>query len=117
MTQMPQDRPAGFENVEVDSLADDAVMLDVREDDEWAAGHAPNAVHIPLSELPARLGDIPDDSAGPIPVVCRSGGRSARAALWLGQQGFEAVNVAGGMKRWAAQGKQVVADGGEPHII
>jgi rhodanese-related sulfurtransferase len=83
-------------------------LLDVREQDEWAAGHAPGAVHIPLGELPARVGELPEE--GPLYVICRSGGRSARAAAWLNASGWDAVNVAGGMKSWQAEGRPVVGE-------
>lgn len=104
-----------------DLPADDLVLLDVREPDEWAAGHAPNAVHIPLGELPARaaeLADLPDDR--PVYVVCRSGGRSARAAAWLNAAGIaDAVNVAGGMKSWRTEGRPLVGDheGVPPEVL
>lgn len=102
--------------VTVTDLADDAVVLDVREQDEWDAGHAPQAVHVPLAELPGRIGDLPEVDAE-LPVVCRSGGRSSRAVQWLEAQGYDVVNVEGGMKEWFAAGKQVVSDSGEPQII
>jgi rhodanese-related sulfurtransferase len=101
--------------VAVADLPDDAPLLDVREDDEWAAGHAPTARHLPMSELPARLGELPDDD--PLYVVCRSGGRSARVVAYLAGQGWPAVNVDGGMQVWSAQGRAVVADSGSPEII
>lgn len=91
-------------------LADDAVVLDVREQDEWDAGHAPGAVHIPLGELPTRLGELPENE--PLPVICRSGGRSSRAVQWLAAQGYDVVNVDGGMRLWAESNKPV-AGGGE----
>lgn len=97
------------------------VVLDVREPDEWAAGHAPEAIHIPLGELPARaaeLAELPDDQ--PVYVVCRGGGRSARAAAWLNAAGIvEAVNVAGGMKSWATEGRPLVGerDGVPPEVL
>jgi rhodanese-related sulfurtransferase len=94
--------------VSVSEVPDDAVMLDVREQDEWDAGHAPGAVHIPLSDLPSRLGDLPDDTET-LAVVCRSGGRSNRAAAWLAQQGFDVANVDGGMRAWQGAGKPLVA--------
>jgi rhodanese-related sulfurtransferase len=95
-------------------VPDDAVLLDVREDDEWRAGHAPGALHVPLGEVPARLGELPD---GEVHVICRSGGRSARAVAWLEQNGFEAVNVAGGMGAWQAAGRPMVSEGGgEPTV-
>jgi rhodanese-related sulfurtransferase len=100
--------------------ADGVTLLDVREDDEWAAGHAPGAVHIPLGELPTRveeLAKLPDNQ--PLYVVCRSGGRSARATAWLNASGWEAVNVAGGMKSWHAEGRPVEGDNADapPEII
>ncbi len=98
----------------VSDVADDAVVVDVREPDEWAAGHAPNAVHIPLGELTSRLDEIPDGDT--VPIVCRSGARSGRAVAWLTQQGFDVANLDGGMKAWAAQGKQIVGDD-DPRII
>jgi rhodanese-related sulfurtransferase len=102
--------------VAVDDLPADAAMLDVREPDEWAAGHAPTARHLPMSELTGRLAELPDDD--PLYVVCRSGGRSARVVAFLAQQGYPAVNVAGGMQTWAARGRAVVADGDRrPEII
>lgn len=103
--------------VPVTALPDDAVVLDVREPDEWAAGHAPGAVHIPLGEVPARLDELPETDE-PLPVVCRSGGRSQRAVQWLVQQGFEVVNVDGGMRAWGAAGKPLT--GGpdhEPYVL
>ncbi|MGH3949038.1 MAG: rhodanese-like domain-containing protein [Pseudonocardiaceae bacterium] len=86
-------------------------LLDVREDDEWRAGHAPGALHIPLSDVPARmdeLADMPDDQ--PIFVVCRTGGRSSQATAFLNANGYAAVNVAGGMKSWETEGRPVVGE-------
>ena len=97
--------------VQPQQVADDAVVLDVRERDEWALGHAPGAVLIPLGELPGRLAELPEAGAGSLPVVCRSGGRSARAVAWLAQQGFDVANLDGGMMAWQTTGKRLVADG------
>lgn len=105
-----------MENITPQDLSDDAVVLDVREPDEWAAGHAPNAVHIPLGDVAARMGELPETD-GPLPVICRSGGRSARAAQSLEAQGHDVVNVDGGMRLWGEQGKAMVADSGEPQVI
>jgi rhodanese-related sulfurtransferase len=113
--------PAELPTASVSELpADGVTLLDVREDDEWAAGHAPGAVHIPLGELPTRveeLAKLPDNQ--PLYVVCRSGGRSARATAWLNASGWEAVNVAGGMKSWHAEGRPVEGDNADvpPEII
>ncbi len=94
----------------------DAALLDVREADEWNAGHAPGARHLPMSELTTRMGEVPADD--PLYVVCRSGGRSARVVQYLAAQGHPAVNVDGGMQQWAAGGRPVVAEGGgAPEII
>jgi len=90
-------------------------VLDVREDDEWAAGHIAGAVHIPLQELPGRLADLPD---GQTLVVCKVGGRSAQAVGYLAQQGYEVVNLAGGMLDWQAAGRPMVAETGqEPFVL
>ena len=101
--------------VSATDMPDDAVILDVREQDEWDAGHAPGAVHIPLAELPARLDELPDDT-DTLAVVCRSGGRSSRAVEWLSQQGFDVANLEGGMRAWHGAGKELVAVRGEPLV-
>ena len=104
--------------VGVPDLADDATILDVREPNEWSAGHAPGAVHVPLAELPARLGDLPDVDGATLAVVCRSGGRSSRAVAWLAQQGYAVSNLDGGMRAWAAAGKPMVSEhGAEPAVL
>ncbi|QGN58603.1 rhodanese-like domain-containing protein [Nostocoides sp. HKS02] len=102
--------------VSVTEVPDDAVVLDVREQDEWDAGHAPGAIHIPLGELPARLDELPDTDASTLAVACRGGGRSSRAVAWLTQQGFDVANLDGGMKAWQGAGKQLVADSGSPSV-
>jgi len=94
--------------VRVDDLPHGAVLLDVREDDEWTAGHAPEARHLPMSQLTGRLDEVP--AADPLYVICRSGSRSARVVAFLSQQGVSAVNVAGGMQSWAAAGRPMVAE-------
>ena len=99
---------AEIPEVMVSDLPDDATVLDVREDDEWQAGHAPDAVHIPMTELAGRLDEVPE--ADPLYVICRSGGRSARVTAYLNGQGWDAVNVAGGMGVWAAAGRPLVAE-------
>ena len=89
------------------------LMLDVREDDEWAAGRAPSAVHMALSQLsPAGL---PTDR--PVIAMCRSGNRSGKAALELAAAGFDVTNIAGGMKAWEAAGLPVITDGGRPGVV
>ena len=105
----------GVPTVPVADVPADAPMLDVREADEWAAGHAPTARHLPMSELIERIDELPDDD--PLYVVCRSGGRSARVVAYLAAQGYPAVNVDGGMQAWSAHGRTVVADAGHPEIL
>jgi rhodanese-related sulfurtransferase len=92
-----------------DPLPDGLLVLDVREDDEWAAGHVEDSVHVPLMELGERAADLPE--ASQTLVVCRSGHRSAHATAYLRQQGVEAVNLAGGLAAWQAAGRPLVADG------
>ena len=77
----------------------DRFLLDVREPDEWAAGHAPQAVHVPLHDVPDHVDRLPRDA--PIAVICHVGARSAHAAAYLLAQGFDACNVIGGMDLWA----------------
>ena len=90
-----------------------AYLLDVREDDEWEAGHAPGAHHLPMMEIPARMAEIPEDSD--VVVVCRSGGRSGQVVAYLAQNGWDNVrNLDGGMMSWAASGREVVTDSGQP---
>jgi rhodanese-related sulfurtransferase len=96
--------------VPVTEVPEGAVVLDVREDDEWEAGHAPGAVHVPLGDLPARHGELPAEED--LYVVCRSGGRAARAAAWLVEGGYDAVVVDGGMGAWAQAGRPMEASGG-----
>ncbi|WP_331767977.1 rhodanese-like domain-containing protein [Embleya sp. NBC_00896] len=90
----------------------DAVLLDVREQDEWNAGHAPDAVHVPLSRLVTGT-DLPAAAEGrPLVVICRSGHRSHQAAKLLVGRGAEAVDVKGGMGAWASAGLPVVDERG-----
>ncbi|HTT55138.1 MAG TPA: rhodanese-like domain-containing protein [Streptosporangiaceae bacterium] len=89
-----------------------AILLDVREDAEWRAGHAPGARHIPLRGLPARLSDLPRGRT--VVTVCRSGHRSAQASALLARDGREVINLSGGMRAWARAGLPVVAGGGRP---
>ncbi|WP_314220125.1 rhodanese-like domain-containing protein [Streptomyces zaehneri] len=86
----------------------DAVLLDVREPDEWQAGHAPGAVHLPLPRLAAGAALPAHAQARPVVVICRSGNRSRQAAEILAARGSQAVDVIGGMREWADAGLPVV---------
>ncbi|MEO8332198.1 MAG: rhodanese-like domain-containing protein [Gallionella sp.] len=78
-----------------------ALVLDVREDDEYKAGHILGATLIPLGKLKGRVGELEKYRDRPIVVVCRSGSRSATACVTLGKQGFsQAHNLAGGVMAW-----------------
>jgi rhodanese-related sulfurtransferase len=88
----------------------DAYLLDVREYDEWEAGHAPAAVHIPMGELGERAAEIPRDRE--VYVICRSGMRSAQVTVALNNGGWTARNVDGGMQAWAGAGRPMVAESG-----
>jgi len=87
-----------------------AVLLDVREPEEWAAGHVPGARHVPLGQLPGRLAEF--DTSARVVVVCRSGHRSALATEWLAAAGVDAANLVGGMQAWAGAGLAVATDDG-----
>lgn len=86
-----------------------AVLIDVREPEEWAEGHVAGAVHIPLGELGLRLDELPRDRD--LLFFCRSGARSGMAAEALRQHGVDrAVNVAGGILAWTRRGLPVTSD-------
>ena len=76
--------------------------LDVRNADEWDAGHAPEAEFLPMSELEARVGELPTDQQ--VVVICRTGSRSARCTQFLRSMSIDALNLAGGMEAWQAAG-------------
>jgi rhodanese-related sulfurtransferase len=97
------------------SGSEGAVLLDVRQANEWEAGHAPDAMWVPLGELEGARFQLPFNRR--IVCICRSGGRSARAAAELQGMGFDAVNMAGGMKAWAAEGLPVVKDDGSEGTV
>ena len=105
--------PSDLPTVSVTTLTPGALLLDVREPDEWQAGHAARAVHVPLRELTPDA--IPDGD--PLLVVCHVGGRSAMATMALQRAGYPAVNVAGGMEAWERAGLPVVTDEGVPGTV
>ncbi|HEY0698770.1 MAG TPA: rhodanese-like domain-containing protein [Micromonospora sp.] len=104
---------AAIPSVTVPEVSDDAYLLDVREFDEWTAGHAPGAHHLPMMEVPHRLAEVP--RSGDVVVVCRSGARSGNVVAWLGANGWDNVrNLVGGMQAWAAAGRPVRSEDGRP---
>ncbi len=95
-------------------VASGATYLDVREVVEFDSGHAPGALHIPMDELRGRLGELP---AGLLVVGCRSGARSAKVVGLLLAEGYEAINLTGGLRAWAAAGLEVVDASGAPGVV
>ncbi len=97
-----------------DPLPEGLHVLDVREDVEWHHGHVEGSLHIPLRDLPSRLDEVPD---GQTLVVCKVGGRSAQAVMWLQQHGRDVVNLEGGLLEWEAAQRPLVSDSGAPPQI
>jgi rhodanese-related sulfurtransferase len=99
----------------MDLITAGAVLVDVREDHEWAAGHAPQATHLAMSRLGAAPVDLPTDAT--IVCVCHLGGRSAAVAQALNGAGWTAVNLTGGMEAWQSAGLPVVTDTGDTGTV
>lgn len=97
------------------SNKDDLELIDVREDDEYSAGHISGARHIPLGRLADRLGDLPKDR--PLVTVCRTGPRSERAARTLQKAGYSAAFLAGGVTAWVSGGQALVDNAGNPGSV
>jgi rhodanese-related sulfurtransferase len=93
----------------------DVQLVDVREQDEWDAGHIDDARHIPMSELGQRLGEL--DRKRPLVAVCRSGSRSGRVAQVLQQRGYDAHNLDGGMQAWEQEGLPFTASDGSAGTV
>jgi rhodanese-related sulfurtransferase len=92
-----------------------ALLLDVRNPDEWQAGHPEGAAWIPMGELAERQEELPTDRE--IVVICKVGGRSARVAEALIAAGYDAANVAGGAEAWQEAGMAIVTDDGRPGTV
>ena len=92
------------------------MLLDVREDEEWNAGHAPEAVHLAMGQVSERAGELPTDRT--VVCICRVGGRSGAVAAALAGAGYDVRNVAGGMLAWELGGLAVVAaDGAAGRVV
>ena len=107
--------PGALPTVVAADVPDGATILDVREDDEWTAGHIAGSVHVPLSQLPGRAPTSRRPtrwwwSAGSAP------GRP-RSTAWLAGQGRDADNLAGGLDAWADAGRPLVTDDGGPGTV
>jgi rhodanese-related sulfurtransferase len=94
---------------------DSLILLDVREPDEWEAGHARDAWFWPMARLDQVRAELPLDRT--IVCVCRTGARSAKATALLRSWGLDAVNLEGGMRAWVAEGRPVERDDGSPGTI
>ncbi|MFJ9030900.1 rhodanese-like domain-containing protein [Streptomyces sp. NPDC102274] len=110
---------APLPSVDVAAVPADGLVLDVRETDEWAAGHVEGALHVPMSDFVARFGEVTEAVAEGrrAYVMCRVGGRSAQVTQYLVQQGVDAVNVDGGMLAWDGAGRPMVTDNGSPAFV
>ena len=93
---------ADVPTVAVTAVDPRAVLVDVREDGEWQQAHVAGSLHIPMGEFVARVGEVPTDRK--VVVVCHSGHRSAQVTGWLVAQGYDAVNLDGGLVAWAQAG-------------
>jgi rhodanese-related sulfurtransferase len=81
-------------------------LIDVRQPEEYVAGHVRTARLLPMHEVPDHLDEL--SAAGKVFLMCRTGSRSGIASEFLIEQGIDAVNVAGGIVAWAEAGHQVV---------
>jgi len=88
-----------------DALKDGGFVLDVREESEYALGHVPGAVNIPLGQLKHRIKELPENEH--LYVICQRGGRSLKATEFLIEEGREASSVAGGTAEWIVSGGAV----------
>src|SRR3954466_4742206 len=96
---------------EPDPLPREPPVLDVREDFEWEHGHIDGAVHIPMNDLPERLAQV---GGGQTLGVGKAGGRSGQVVAWLAEQGYDVVNLDGGMLDWSSAGRPMVSETGAP---
>lgn len=109
MSRIPEQPRANIPSITHDRLPDNAVLVDVRDEAEWAVGRAPRSVLLPLSQIESRLDELPSER--PVVVTCRSGGRSARVVDFLISKGYDAVNLTGGMTAWYKGNRPMCHDG------
>lgn len=98
----------------IDLAGEGVALLDVREQWEWDAGHAPQASHLPMSSLGDHLDELPADER--LLIICHSGSRSLTVATALADAGYRAINVLGGMTAWEQSGGVVVRPAPEPPL-
>lgn len=98
-----------MDNIQPSAVPEGAQLIDVRENEEWAAEHAQGATHIPMSEITGRIQEIDPDKD--IYVICHSGGRSAQVCQYLENAlGWDAINIEGGTDQWKAEGLPIVTN-------
>lgn len=115
MTQIPAEPQPDVPSLTHETLPDNAALVDVREQSEWDLGHAPDAIHLPLGEIETRLAELP--AGRPLVVTCRSGGRSSRVVAFLIAQGYDALNLTGGMLAWKNSNRPLThAGSGTPEV-
>lgn len=109
MDAIPADRQEGMPQVDPAGLADDALILDVRDPADYAAGHAPGSVNIPLAQLVTRWGEVPVAAdGGVVPVSCGGGSKQTRAVAYLRAKGLDVVVLKGGMRAWRSAGRPII---------
>ncbi|MFF9346720.1 rhodanese-like domain-containing protein [Streptomyces sp. NPDC014734] len=110
---------APLPSVDVAAVPSDGLVLDVRENDEWAAGHVEGALHIPMRDFVGRFGELTEavEDGRRVHVMCRVGGRSAQVTQYLVGQGIDAVNIDGGMIAWEGAGRPMVTENGSQAFV
>lgn len=111
--QLPTTAPADLEHARDGGV----VVLDVREPEEWDAGHLADSIHVPMHAVPAWVDARDGEDDRPVVVVCRSGHRSAHVTAWLLEQGVSATNLDGGLLAWAVERRALVTDSGAPPFV
>ena len=96
-------------------LEEGALLIDIREMDEWTAGHAPSASHVPMGSLGAAASDM--SKTTPMVFICRSGRRSHQAVAALIEAGYHVFNLEGGMQAWQQAGCVVVRNDGSTGMV
>ena len=107
------DDAASLPVIEPSTLADDALIIDVRDAADWRAGHAPGAVNVPISQLAARLDEvvaIAREAGMPVAVSCGGGTKQGRATAYLLANGVDAQVMRGGMRGWTSAGRPVLTE-------
>jgi rhodanese-related sulfurtransferase len=104
-----------MDSTEANRQRNDLFLLDVREADEWAAGHVPGSVHIPMRELGPRQAELPTDRT--ILCICRSGSRSGMVVRALADAGYRVENLDGGLQVWEASGLDLESSDGESGMV